>query len=128
MKWCQRATSGATNEAAAKEGTTEEPAEGSVLMRSVQGGEAGLLPVPLRLTLHSHWLGTKETLPHEVQQQTSQDQPGLTRRSGCWLSPTYFLGPQRGKTAGRSTGRANSVEFSLQPNPPSCSRRSDSAQ
>lgn len=50
MKWCQRATSGATNEA---------PAEGSVLMRSVQGGEAGLLPVPLRLTLQ-HTLAAHE--------------------------------------------------------------------
>lgn len=67
MKWRRRATSGATNEAAAeREGTAEEPADSSVLMRSVQGGEPGLLPVPLRLTLRSHWLRTKETLPCEV--------------------------------------------------------------
>lgn len=77
MKWRRRATSGATNEAAAeREGTAEEPADSSVLMRSVQGGETGLLPVPLRLTLRSHWLRTKETLPCEVQRQSGQDRHG----------------------------------------------------
>lgn len=59
MKWCQRATSGATNEAvaaaAARERTADESAEGSVLMRCVQRGRAGLLPPHTAFTLRSHW-------------------------------------------------------------------------
>lgn len=45
MKWCQYATSRATNEAAARESMAKESAEGSVLMRSIQEGETGLLPL-----------------------------------------------------------------------------------
>lgn len=89
MKRRQHATSGATNEVAAREETAEEPAEGCVLMHSLQGGEAGLLPVLLRLTLRSHWLRTKQELPGEVQRCSGYRQiiSLVLGEENCWPIP-----------------------------------------
>lgn len=77
MKWRRRATSGATNEAAAaaeREGTAEEPADSSVLMRSVRGGEGR--QGCSQFHCGSRCDRTEETLPCEVQRQSGQDRHG----------------------------------------------------